>query len=104
MADEVAKQEEAELQAYLEMMEAEEAQSHTLQMPWYQQHQHQEQQQTEGFGAGQGVQHIEKSASDEIDYDKMFDDMNMGGVQDTKHRDDVMEGGVPEDENMMDMS
>lgn len=106
MADEVARQEEAELQAYLEMMEQEEMeaqqqaqpqQQHSSQyspqphiheaqqaqptIPWQRQHQ-------------QNVPHIQASSSDEIDYDKMLEDMNMDG-QDT---------GIPDDEDMMDMS
>lgn len=92
MADEVARQEEAELQAYLEMMEAETSAYQQQQTKPQQQRPHQYQQ--------QNTPHIQASASDDIDYDKMFDDMNMDGAQDTGDQGT----GVPDDEDMMDMS
>lgn len=88
MADEVARQEDAELQAYLEMMEAEEAQA-----------QQQSQQQTQWQAQQQNVAHIQKSASDEIDYDKIFEDTNMDRAEATAEG-----NGVPDDDDMMDMS
>lgn len=98
MADEIARQEEAELQAYLEMMEQEEmealqqAQSQQQHSSQYSPQPHiREAQQAQHQ---QNVPHIQASASDEIDYDKMFEDTNMDG-QDT---------GIPDDEDMMDMS
>lgn len=105
MADEVARQEEAELQAYLEEMEAQsqslfkrqaqQQQSHQTQMHPQQSHQNIQHGQPQISWQGQQQQHdpvhIQKSASDDIDYDKMFDDMNM-------------DTGVPDDEDMMDMN
>ena len=105
MADEIARQEEAELQAYLEEMEAQsqslfkrqaqQPQSHQTQMHPQQSPQIIQQDQPQISWQDQQQQHdpvhIQKSASDDIDYDKMLEDMNM-------------DTGVPDDEDMMDMS
>lgn len=93
MAEEVARQEEAELQAYLEMMEAENSTYQQQQaQPPHQQYPQQYQQ--------PNTPHIQASASDDIDYDRMFDDMIMDDAADATEQDN----GVPDDENMMDMS
>lgn len=119
MADEVARQEEEELQAYLETMEADEAQSQFQSQLQTQQQHHpsqysheshitqqarQKQPQISWQGQHQAngqytVPHIQASASDEIDYDRMFEDMNMDSAETLAQR-----NRVPEDENMMDMS
>lgn len=91
MADEVARQEEAELQAYLEMMEAEETQMQQRSHQQHQQPSHPSQWQTPTQNQQQNVVHIQHTASDEIDYDKMFEEKNM-------------HTGVPDDADMMDMS
>ena len=105
MADEVARQEEAEVQAYLEEMEAQsqslfqhqaqQQQLHQTQTHPQQLHQNIQQGQPQTSWLGQQQRHepvhVQKSASDEIDYDKMFEDMNM-------------DTGIPDHEDMMDMS
>ena len=96
MAEEVARQEEAELQAYLEMMEVEhnahgQQQLQAQSVPHFQL----------ATQRQRNPVHIHQSASDDIDYDKMFEDMNMDRAQ---NREQGHDNGVPDDEDRMDMS